>query len=98
GYTAGAFTRLIRMDHPNLMQQIRIIWQSPLIPNGPILVSNKLPADFKQKVITAVMKLDKDQHECFTKAMGGTQHIGPASLNDYQHIIDMKRELTQGNR
>ncbi|WP_233982708.1 phosphonate ABC transporter substrate-binding protein [Pectobacterium versatile] len=98
GYTAGAFTRLIRMDHPNLMQQIRIIWQSPLIPNGPILVSNKLPADFKQKVITAVMKLDKDQHECFTKAMGGTQHIGAASLNDYQHIIDMKRELTQGNR
>ncbi|WCG83952.1 phosphonate ABC transporter substrate-binding protein [Pectobacterium sp. A5351] len=98
GYTAGAFTRLIRMDHPNLMQQIRIIWQSPIIPNGPILISNKLPADFKQKVITAVMKLDKKQHECFAKAMGGTQHIGPASLNDYKHIIDMKRELTKGNR
>jgi phosphonate ABC transporter, periplasmic phosphonate binding protein len=40
GYTSGAFGRLIRMDHPDLMKQIRIIWQSPLIPNGPILVSN----------------------------------------------------------
>ena len=32
GYSVGAFNRLIRMDHPDLMKQIRIIWQSPLIP------------------------------------------------------------------
>jgi phosphonate transport system substrate-binding protein len=25
--------------------------------------------------------------------MGGTQHIGPASVADFQQIIDMKREL-----
>ncbi|GAA3586156.1 MULTISPECIES: phosphonate ABC transporter substrate-binding protein [Gibbsiella] len=98
GYTVGAFTRLIRMDHPNLMQQIRIIWQSPLIPNGPVLVSNKLPADFKQKVVAAIHKLDKEQHACFIKAMGGTQHIGPATLADYQNIIDLKRELMKGGR
>ncbi|MFN2954662.1 PhnD/SsuA/transferrin family substrate-binding protein, partial [Escherichia coli] len=77
GYTTGAFNRLIRMDHPDLMKQIRIIWQSPLIPNGPILVSNALPADFKAKVVAAVKKLDTEDHACFIKAMGGTQHIGP---------------------
>lgn len=98
GYTSGAFTRMIRMDHPDLMKQIRIIWQSPLIPNGPILVSNALPADFKQKVITAIKKLDSEDHGCFVKAMGGTQHIGPATVADYQQIIDMKRELTKGDR
>lgn len=76
GYTSGAFTRMIRMDHPDLMKQIRIIWQSPLIPNGPITVSNSLPADFKAKVVTAIKKLDKDDHQCFIKAMGGKQHIG----------------------
>lgn len=54
GYSVGAFNRLIRMDHPDLMKQIRIIWQSPLIPNGPITVSNALPADFKAKVISAI--------------------------------------------
>lgn len=54
GYSVGAFNRLIRMDHPDLMKQIRIIWKSPLIPNGPILVSNSLPADFKAKVVTAI--------------------------------------------
>ncbi|ATZ93979.1 phosphonate ABC transporter substrate-binding protein [Dickeya fangzhongdai] len=98
GYTSGAFGRLIRMDHPDLMKQIRIIWQSPLIPNGPILVSNALPADFKAKLITAVNKLDKEDHTCFIKAMGGKQHIGPASVDDYKTIIAMKRELTKGNR
>ncbi|MND86851.1 Phosphate-import protein PhnD precursor [compost metagenome] len=98
GYTSGAFNRMIRMDHPDLMKQIRIIWQSPLIPNGPILVSNSLPADFKAKVVTAIKKLDKDDHQCFIKAMGGKQHIGDTTLAEYQNIIDMKRELTKGDR
>ena len=97
GYTSGAFTRMIRMDHPDLMKQIRIIWQSPLIPNGPIPVSNSLPADFKAKVVTAIKKLDKDDHQCFIKAMGGKQHIGDTTA-EYQNIIDMKRELTKGDR
>lgn len=98
GYTSGAFGRLIRMDHPDLMKQIRIIWQSPLIPNGPVLVSNKLPADFKAKVVAAIKKLDKEDHDCFVKAVGGKQHIGPATVADYQSIIDMKRDLMKGSR
>ncbi|CAK9885173.1 MAG: hypothetical protein XXXJIFNMEKO3_01566 [Candidatus Erwinia impunctatus] len=95
GYSVGAFNRLIRMDHPDLMKKIRIIWHSQLIPNGPVLVSNKLPAEFKQKVIDAVKRLDKEDHACFVKAMGGTQHIGPGSVEDYKMIIDMKRELVK---
>lgn len=95
GYTSGAFTRMIRAGQPDLMKKIRIIWQSPLIPNGPILVSNKLPADFKAQLITAIKKLDKEQHSCFVKAVGGVQHVGPATVADYQAIIDMKRELTK---
>jgi phosphonate transport system substrate-binding protein len=98
GYTSGAFGRLIRMDHPDLMKQIRIIWQSPLIPNGPVLVSNKLPADFKAKVVSAIKKLDKHDHACFVKAVGGEQHIGEATVADYKNIIDMKRDLMKGSR
>ncbi|KQN63602.1 phosphonate ABC transporter substrate-binding protein [Erwinia sp. Leaf53] len=95
GYTSGAFTRMIRAGQPDLMKKVRIIWQSPLIPNGPILVSNKLPADFKAKLIAAIKKLDKENHSCFVKAVGGAQHIGEATVADYQTVIDMKRELTK---
>ncbi|MEN3262321.1 phosphonate ABC transporter substrate-binding protein [Sodalis endosymbiont of Spalangia cameroni] len=98
GYTSGAFGRLMRMDHPDLMKQIRIIWESPLIPNGPILVSNKLPADFKTKLIAAIHKLDTEDHGCFVKAMGGAQHITPASVKEYDNIIALKRELMKGGR
>jgi hypothetical protein len=43
--------------------------------------------------VAAVKKLDTEDHACFIKAMGGTQHIGPGSVADFQQIIDMKREL-----
>ncbi len=98
GYNTGAFGRLIRADHPDLMKQIRIIWQSPLIPNGPILVRNSLPADFKAKLVAVIKQLDKEDHGCFIKAVGGKQHIENTSLSEYQDIIDLKRELTKGNR
>lgn len=54
GYTSGAFTRMIRMGQPDLMKKIRIIWQSPLIPNGPILVRSALPPEFKAQLVAAI--------------------------------------------
>ncbi|MFZ4834809.1 phosphonate ABC transporter substrate-binding protein [Rouxiella sp. Mn2063] len=98
GWTAGAFTRVMRMGHPDLMKQVRIIWESPIIPNGPILVRSDLPADFKAKLVTAIKKLDTDDHACFMKAAGGSLHIADTKLADFQHIIDMKRELMNGSR
>ncbi|NIF20315.1 phosphonate ABC transporter substrate-binding protein [Candidatus Pantoea multigeneris] len=98
GYTSGAFTRMMRMDQPDLMKKIRIIWSSPLIPNGPILVSNNLPPAFKAKLVQAIKDLDKNDHACFMKAVGGAQHIGPATVADYQNIIDMKRDLMKDSR
>ena len=93
GYTTGAFNRLIRMDHPDLMKQIRIIWQSPLIPNGPIPVSNALPADFKAKVVAGSEKAGR-RIACFIKAMGGTQHIGPGKAwLTFSRLLIGKREL-----
>ncbi|MBC3252340.1 phosphonate ABC transporter substrate-binding protein [Serratia fonticola] len=93
GYSASAFHSLMRMGYPDLMKQIRIIWQSPPIPSGPILVSNALPAEFKSKVVAAIKNLDTDDHACFIKAVGGPLHISQGSVADFQLIIDMKREL-----
>lgn len=98
GYTAGSFGRLMRMDHPNLMKQIRIIWHSPLIPNGPILIRHNLLPPFKTKLINAINNLDKNHHACWIKAVGGEQHITPASVKDYDNIIELKRELMKGDR
>ncbi|MEI8634396.1 phosphate/phosphite/phosphonate ABC transporter substrate-binding protein [Vibrio sp. PP-XX7] len=98
GYLAGAFGRLMRMDYPDLMKNLRIIWHSPLIPNGPILVRHDLPENFKAKLISAIHNLDKHHHACWVKAAGGKQHITPASVKDFENIIALKRELMHGDR
>ena len=98
GYSFGAFTRLIKMNYPDLMKNIRIIWVSPLIPNSLILVRHQLPDAYRTKIIAAINKLDKEHHSCFIKSAGGAQHIGPATPEDFKNIIDMKRELTKGSR
>ena len=49
-------------------------------------------------MVAAIKKLDTDNHSCFIKAMGGAQHIAPATVADYQNVIDMKRDLMKGER
>jgi phosphonate transport system substrate-binding protein len=98
GYSAGAFGRVMRMDHPDLMKKIRIIWHSPLIPNAPIIVRHDLPTDFKAKLIKAIQDLDQNHHECWVKVASGELHMVPASMKDFANIITLKRELMNGDR
>jgi hypothetical protein len=65
GYTSGNLRIMVDkglLDMDDLVE----VWQSPLIPNGPLMVSNKLPADMKDKV-TALLQvgLPEADFECF---------------------------------
>lgn len=88
GYSAGALRRYMEHD-PDLMNKIRIIWKSPLIANGPTIVSNSLDPEFKDKLVAAVKKLDKEDNACFSKAAGGKLHLADTSVAEYQSIIDL---------
>lgn len=88
GYSAGALLRY--MDHDaELMNKIRIIWESPLIANGPTIVSNRLDPKFKDDLVAAVKKLDRENNDCFSKAAGGSLHLEETSVAEYQSIIDL---------
>lgn len=95
GYNTGALKRLVENGFPNLMDKIRIIWISPLIPDGPSFVSNHLPGDLKEKVKTAIRKLDKEDHGCFVKAAGGQVHLEDTSIDDFKMAIELKRAQMQ---
>ncbi|CAH0530307.1 phosphonate ABC transporter substrate-binding protein [Vibrio hippocampi] len=88
GYSAGALRRYMEHD-ADLMNKIRIIWKSPLIANGPTIVSNSLDPEFKDKLVAAVKKLDKEDNACFAKAAGGQLHLAETSVAEYQSIIDL---------
>ncbi len=85
-------TALIRMDHPDLDEADPHHLAIAADPQRANPVSNTLPADFKAKVISAI-KAGYRRPCLLWKAVGGTQHIGPGSVADFQQIIDMKREL-----
>lgn len=54
GYSFGVLTGLVA-DGELSMDQIRIIWQSPLIPFGPHAVRSDLPDDLRQLILDALL-------------------------------------------
>jgi phosphonate transport system substrate-binding protein len=56
-------TQKIKEKTPEKMDQIRILWTSPLIPRDPLVWRKDLPADIKKKVQDFVLAYGKDGRE-----------------------------------
>jgi phosphonate transport system substrate-binding protein len=56
-------TDKVKEKTPERMEQIRILWTSPLIPRDPLVWRKDLPADVKQKVRDFVLAYGKDDRE-----------------------------------
>ena len=70
GYTSGNLRKmvdkgLVKMD--DLVQ----LWESPLIPNGPIVVRASMDADMKTKFKDFMMALPESDPACFSAIQGG---------------------------
>lgn len=56
-------TEKVKEKNPERMEQIRILWTSPLIPRDPLVWRKDLPADVKKKVQDFVVGYGKDARE-----------------------------------
>ena len=56
-------TTKVKEKNPERMEQIRILWTSPLIPRDPLVWRKDLPADVKQKIRDFVVGYGKDDRE-----------------------------------
>lgn len=56
-------TEKVREKNPERIEQIRILWKSPLIPRDPLVRRKDLPADVKKKVQDFVVGYGKDARE-----------------------------------
>jgi phosphonate transport system substrate-binding protein len=56
-------TEKMREKHPERMEQIRILWTSPLIPRDPLVWRKDLPTEIKQKIQAFVIGYGKDARE-----------------------------------
>ena len=56
-------TDKVKEKTPERMEQLRILWTSPLFPRDPLVWRKDLPADVKQKVRDFVLTYGKDDRE-----------------------------------
>ncbi len=70
GYTSGNLRKMVDKGLLD-MNDLKLLWTSPLIPNGPLVLRSSLPQDIKEKIIASMMSMPKDDPECFFNAQGG---------------------------
>lgn len=70
GFTSGNIRKMVDKGLLD-MDDVVEVWRSPLIPNGPIVVSNKLDKDIRAKFVDFMKALPETDKECFAAIQGG---------------------------
>jgi phosphonate transport system substrate-binding protein len=93
GYTSGNLRIMVDkgiLDMDDLVE----VWKSPIIPNGPLMVSNALSDDMKAKVEAFFVGLPEADFECFDAfTAGGYTNFVEADQQMYQTIIDARKSV-----
>ncbi|WP_417666979.1 phosphonate ABC transporter substrate-binding protein [Roseibium sp.] len=87
GYNSGALRKATDAGLVD-MTEIHEIWRSPVIPEGPIVLSKKLPEDVKIKMTGLMASLNSLDPECaYGVASGETKGFMPITHAAYESII-----------
>ncbi len=98
GYTRGNLRRMV--DNGLLdMSDIRIVWKSNLIPNGPTIFRNDLPEEARELAVNTMLSLKEQDPECYADTVGGDGN-GYAEIDHsfYQGIVSMREAELSGSR
>ncbi|MBD9529627.1 MULTISPECIES: phosphonate ABC transporter substrate-binding protein [Paracoccus] len=96
GYNSGAFRKAADaglIDMNDLVQ----IWQSKLIPEGPMVVRNVLPQDVKDKITKLTADLHETDKACaYGVAHGEAKDFVPVTHAEYEGVV-AARKLQESN-
>ncbi|MDF2370321.1 MAG: phosphonate ABC transporter substrate-binding protein [Rhizobiaceae bacterium] len=91
GYTSGNLRKMVDkgiLDMGDLVQ----VWQSPQIPNGPIVVRSSMDPDMKTKFKEFMLALPEKDAECFSAIQGGDyKGFTEVDVNFYKTIIAARK-------
>lgn len=78
-------------EHPDKLNQVRILWQSPDIPNDPILMRTDVPALTQQKIRNFFFNYGRSSSEKSTlKQINGLSGFKPSSNYQLRPIVDLE--------
>ena len=96
GYTSGNVRSMVDKGMLD-MEDVVQVWQSPLIPNGPLVMRSSLPQDMKDKIVAFYKALPASDYECFRSIENGDfKDYTPVTPEFYQPIIDARKSTIGG--
>ena len=98
GFSRGNLRRMV--DNGLLdMEDIRIVWTSSIIPNGPTVVRKDLPQEARDLVVDLYATMHETHPECFASITGGdSAGFAPVDHAFYEKTIEMRRSEIAGSR
>ncbi|MFX4222565.1 MAG: phosphonate ABC transporter substrate-binding protein [Thalassobaculum sp.] len=98
GYSRGNLRKMVDKGALN-MDDIRIVWQSNLITNGPRVIRKDVPQELKDLVRGILVSLPLEDRACAQAIAGGEfNSFQPIGHDFYKPIIEMRRELQAARR
>ena len=95
GFNSGAFRKAVDAGLVD-MTQLKEIWRSKVIPEGPIVLRKDLPTDVKLKMTGMMASLPSMDAECAYGFMAGEiKAIAPIAHEDYEVIIEARKRKSQ---
>lgn len=96
GYNSGALRKATDAGLVD-MTEIKEIWRSPVIPEGPVVLSKKLPEDVKLKMTGLMASLVSMDPECAYGVMSGeAKGFMPITHDAYESIIAARKAKSKG--
>jgi len=95
GYNSGALRKAVDAGLVDMTELVQI-WQSPVIPEGPIVLRKSLPQRVKLDMVGLMASLESIDPECAYGVMAGEiKGIAPISHKAYEAIIEARRLKSQ---
>ena len=96
GHSRGNLHRMVQQGQLD-MNDLRILWSSSLIAEGPVVVRKTLPPEAKDIYRQVLLDLRTQNRSCFDAIAGGSA-IGYAPVEHelYRTIVEIRSELEAG--
>ena len=98
GFSRGALRSMVDKDLLD-MSDLRIIWKSNLIPNGPWVVRKALPDEPKQIAIDWMETLKDTDYQCYIDvSQGEGQGFKRVDHSFFEGVVAMRQRELEGSR
>lgn len=83
--------RFFTNDHKPLSEQLKVIWESPVIPQSPLIVRDKLSPSLKNRIAEFITEFGKTAEEReILRAVNGLSRFRPSSNRQLVPIADLE--------